>query len=97
MLKEVLWKLLFLVLRVIFDVSKDFMEKALDLVLLASQLKHPDGKSYTGSEKYRWVYDQLTTYAEEYDWGSRKTNTINVIIEICVGYIKSFKSPYSIT
>lgn len=90
-MNSVLWQLIFFLLRLVFSISKDFIEKAFALVASAEGLKHEDGTPFSGKEKYQWVFDKLVVYAESYDWSSSKTNIINTVIELTVGYMNSFK------
>jgi uncharacterized protein YeaC (DUF1315 family) len=74
----------------VFNVSKDFIVKAIEEVGKANELKHPDGSSYTGKEKYDVVFDALVVYAGQYNW-KPESSTINAVIEMVVSYLKSKK------
>ena len=91
MLKALLWDLLFFALRMIWNISKDFIAKALEEVKAAEGLQTSDGAKLTGSEKYHYVFESLLAYAEDYDWGEHETSLINTVIELSVSYLKSMK------
>lgn len=92
MLKLLMWDLIFFALRIVWSISKDFVQRALREVVSVNNLRKPDGSSYTGREKYEIVFDELSQYADNYEWGTYKTSIINTVIELTVSYLKSIRS-----
>jgi hypothetical protein len=90
MLKTILWELALFCIRLALKLGKDFMAKALELVIAANALKHTDGSDYSGKEKYDYVFSGLLLYAKDYKYDmADMTSTLNTVIEVTLKYVKS--------
>lgn len=89
MIQALLWQLLWAIVKIVFDVGKDFIAEAIKAVADAENLKKDDGTPYSGPEKKDYVVAQLVKFWGQVEWVEKGQRITNAIVEFAVSYIKS--------
>lgn len=87
-LNSLWWGILWILIRWILKVTKEMVNKAIESVEKARDLKHEDGSPYTGKEKSDWVLEQLIQEFGKENFKTYWKSTYNTLIELAWTYVK---------
>lgn len=90
MINALLWPIIWLLVRTVLDVSKDYVVVTIEAVSEAEKITHTDGSPLSGPEKKDYVFGKLQEKFSSTDWAGKSKKVANVIIELAVNYVKGY-------
>lgn len=90
MLNTILWPLIWFLIRMVLNVSREFVTTAITAVDEAESTINENGELLSGPEKRDYVLNELEKTYDDMDWDGKARKVANVVLELAVNYIKGF-------